>query len=89
MTEQWLLNSEGVILTALKVENGLYEIIDEYKKLSAVLTEEQIQEFIHGDLEIENSKGKKFRYGQFPGTMKPNLKKLDEFIGIDTTNKIY
>jgi hypothetical protein len=47
-----------------------------------------MKEFIHGDLELHGQL-KSYKYSEFPGSMKPDLRSLDEFIGIDTTGKIY
>lgn len=84
-----LLNSEGTILLAVKHSSDTFDIIDEYNILIRVLTAKEIQEFIHGESEIFNSKNKRFIYSSFPGSMKPDLKLLDAFIGIDTSNKVY
>jgi hypothetical protein len=83
-----LLNSEGPILTATKTDHG-YEIRDQYKNDIAVLSESEIQRFVHGNLVMSNSKGELFNYSTYPGSMKPNLKELDEFIGIVTEGKTY
>jgi len=82
-----LLNSEGPILVAEK--KSLYEIKDQFKKVIANLTESQMQDFIHGDMRLVDSKGRDFKYAEYPGSMKPDLKQLDEFIGISTEGKIY
>lgn len=84
-----LLNSEGPILRAIKISRKRYDIIDQYNYLVDILTEEQMQEFIHEDRVIIDSKNRKFKYSLFPGSMKPDLKLLDQFIGIDTTGKTY
>ena len=83
-----LLNSEGPILRVIKRDFD-FEIIDQHNVLIDILTKTEIQEFIHGDRVIVDSKDKKFIYSSFPGSMKPDLKKLDEFIGINTIGKIY
>lgn len=83
-----LLNAEGPILTATK-KNGLFEITDEFKLIIAVLDSGQMISFIHGELELIDSKQRKFLYSNFPGSMKPDLKMLDAYIGIDTDGKIY
>lgn len=84
-----LLNSEGTILSAVKHNSDKFDIIDQYNILVGELNAKEIQEFIHGNSEIIDSKNKSFKYSSFPGTMKPDLKLLDEFIGIDTSNKVY
>ena len=82
-----LLNSEGPILVAEK--KVLYEIKDQFKNVIANLTESQMQDFIHGDMRLIDSEGRDFKYAEYPGSMKPDLKQLDECIGISTEGKIY
>lgn len=85
-----LLNSEGPVLVAKKKTNGQFHIIDEKKNTVVILSEREIQSFIHGDITIpKNNSNGYWKYAEYPGDMKPNLKKLDEFIGIDTTDKTY
>lgn len=83
-----LLNSEGNILTAYK-KDGEFLIMDEFYEIVDMLTPEEIFKFTRGDLDVENSKNKWFNYMEFPGSMKPNLKELDEFIGVDTSGLTY
>jgi hypothetical protein len=82
-----LLNSEGPILVAEKIVT--YMIVDQFKETIAKLSESEMQDFIHGDMRLIDSEGRDFKYSEYPGSMKPNLKKLDEFIGINTNGKIY
>ena len=82
-----LLNSEGPILVAEKIVT--YMIVDQFKETIAKLSESEMQDFIHGDTRLIDSEGRDFKYSEYPGSMKPNLKKLDEFIGINTNGKIY
>jgi hypothetical protein len=84
-----LLNSEGPILIAQKRGDGEFTIIDKHRKSIAVLSESEIYDFVHGNMVIGDSQGDTWRYAELPGSMKPDLKKLDEFIGIDTTGKSY
>lgn len=84
-----LLNSEGPVLMAQKDDKGLFTIIDENKNPIFVLNENEMQDFIHENLTIWYSKKKNWKYSEYPGSMKPNLKILDEFIGIDTEGKTY
>jgi len=79
-----LLNSEGDILKAFKTEKG-FMIMDEYKEIIATLNKDELYEFTRGLLTITNSKDEVFNYAEMAGTMKPDLKMLDEFIGIDTS----
>ena len=82
-----LLNSEGPILVTEKIVT--YMIVDQFKETIAHLSESEMQEFIHGDIRLIDSEGRDFKYSEYPGSMKPNLKKLDEFIGVNTNGKIY
>lgn len=85
-----LLNSEGPILIAKKTGEDEYVIIDKSKDIRAVLSKEDMQRFVHDDLVIGNILEKDYwKYSEYPGSMKPDLKQLDEFIGIDTTGKSY
>lgn len=83
-----LLNSEGDILKAFKTQQG-FMIMDEYKEIIATLTQDELFDFTRGKLELTNSKNEKFIYTTFSGSMKPDLKMLDEFIGIDTNGFTY
>lgn len=82
-----LLNSEGPILVAEKIVT--YRIVDQFKEVIAHLSESEMQDFIHGDMGLIDSEGRDFKYPEYPGSMKPDLKNLDEFIGINTNGKIY
>ena len=84
-----LLNSEGPILTALRAEANEYVVYDTDDSIVAVLTLDEIQEFVHGTMILVDSFGKEWRYAEQPGSMKPDLRELDMFIGIDTTDKVY
>lgn len=83
-----LLNSEGDILKAFKTEKG-FVIMDEYKEIIATLNKDELYEFTRGLLTVTNSKGEVFNYTEKAGSMKPDLKMLDEFIGIDTSGFTY
>lgn len=83
-----LLNSEGAILTATKTPLG-FAITDQAKEVVDVLTSEEIFKFTRGEINITDSKGKIWNYSKQPGSMKPDLKRLDEFIGVDTEGKSY
>lgn len=95
-----LLNSEGAILTATKVPmtqhtgNAMrttiaFQIMDQFGKSICFMTEAEIFDFTRGKTEITDSKGRVFKYSLFAVTMKPDLKTLDEFIGVDTRGKTY
>lgn len=83
-----LLESEGPILKAALTNDG-YVIYDKDDCIVDILSPEEMQKFIHGDLILDGTDGKEISYSRYPGSMKPDLKKLDEFTGIDTTNKTY
>lgn len=83
-----LLNSEGDILKAFRTEQG-FVILDEYRETIATLNKDEIYEFTRGGLDLKDSKGRVYNYMKFPGSMKPDLKMLDEFIGVDTTGLTY
>lgn len=83
-----LLNSEGDILKAFKTEQG-FMIMDEYKEIIATLSQDELFDFTRGKLTLTNSKDEFFDYTTFSGGMKPNLKMLDEFIGIDNSGFTY
>ncbi len=78
-----LLNSEGPILKAYKIGKG-FVIQDEHKELIGIFTKEKMIEFIYDKMSLIDSKNRLFNYGKFPGSMKPDLRKLAEFVGIDT-----
>lgn len=82
-----LLNSEGPILVAEK--KITYVIRDRSEVVIAQLDEKEMQEFIHGDTCLMDSSGIDLKYAEYPGSMKPDLKQLDEFIGINTEGKTY
>lgn len=83
-----LLNSEGTILEAVLTPDG-YVIYDKHDSIVEILDEDEMQEFVHGNMSLFDSDGKEYLYSNFPGTMKPDLKELDDFIGIDTRGKVY
>lgn len=95
-----LLNSEGCLLSCarhneyIKVNseeekcNHVFVIYDVEDGIVDILDSDKMKDFIHGDLEIHGVL-RSYRYSEFPGSMKPDLKALDQFIGIDTTGKIY
>jgi len=95
-----LLNSEGSILTATRIpvteHTGnsmktidMFRIRDQSGKSVAIMTKKEIFDFTRGNTEIIDSKDRVWNYGSKPGSMKPDLKTLDEFIGVDTTGKTY
>ena len=83
-----LLNSEGNILTAVK-ENGEFRLIDEFKQHVATFNAKEMFKFVRGQITIYNSQEEEMNYMKYSGGMKPNLKELDEFIGVDTTGLSY
>lgn len=95
-----LLNSEGPILTATKIPvlehtgesmktTNMFRIRDQFGKSVAIMTKREIIDFTRGNSEIIDSKDRVWNYGSKPGSMKPDLKTLDEFLGIGTTGKTY
>ena len=74
-----LLNSEGDILTAFKVEDK-FHMVDEYKKTIGVLTQEEIAHFTMGEKLLTSSKGEVFDYPTYSEGMRPNIEKINEFI---------
>lgn len=83
-----LLNSEGDILKAFKTQKG-FVIMDQFKEIIATLNQDELFDFTRGKLTLTNSKGEVFNYTEKAGSMKPDLKMLDEFIGIDTSGFTY
>jgi hypothetical protein len=84
-----LLNAEGDILKAEKTQDNLFRVIDQYGISLQLWSSETIYKFTRGEISIEDSRSRIFNYSNFPGSMKPDLKKLDEFIGIDIEGKTY
>jgi hypothetical protein len=78
-----LLNSEGPILKAYKIGKE-FVVQDEHKELIGILKKDKMIDFIYDKMSLIDSKNRLFVYGKFPGSMKPDLRKLAEFIGLDT-----
>lgn len=83
-----LLNSEGPVLTVKKSDIDEYVIYDKEDSIVDILDNEQMYKFTRGEL-ILHGPLSDYHYSSYPGSMKPDLKRLDEFIGVDTTDKIY
>lgn len=83
-----LLNSEGCILKAFKTMEG-FMLLDEQGELIAILSDKQIFNYTRGKLKIIDSMDRDLTYSNYPGSMKPDLMELDEFIGVDTTKYTY
>lgn len=83
-----LLNSEGPVLTVKKSDIDEYVIYDKEDSIVDILDNEQMYKFTRGEL-ILHGPLTDYHYSSYPGSMKPDLKRLDEFIGVDTTDKIY
>ena len=83
-----LLNSEGCILKAFKTQDG-FMLLDEHRELIGLLTDKQMFQYTRGELKVVDSTDRDLTYTNFPGSMKPDLKELDEFIGVDTTKFSY
>lgn len=83
-----LLNSEGCILKSFKTQEG-YMMLDEHRELIAVLNDKNIFNYTRGKLDLIDSEGRNLNYMDYPSSMKPDLKKLDEFLGVDTSGMSY
>ncbi len=83
-----LLNSEGCLLKVFKTQDG-YIMLDEHRELIGILSDKQMFNYTRGELDIVDSEGRDLNYMKYPGSMKPNLKELDEFMGIDTNGFSY
>ena len=87
-----LLNSEGAILTAYRqtwAGHTRYQIWDQWKVVVAVWTGSEVEEWLHGSSTLVDSRGREWIYTHHSGSMKPDLRALDEFIGRDTTGLTY
>ncbi len=87
-----LLNSEGPILTAYRRQWGAhtrYRVCDQWRVAVAVWSPEEMAEWVHGRSTLVDSHGREWIYAEQPGSMKPDLRELDGFLGIDTRGKIY
>lgn len=83
-----LLNSEGCILKAFKTQEG-FMLLDEFSELIAILTDKQMFNYTRGELKIVDSTDRDLTYSIYPGSMKPDLRELDLFIGIDPSKHTY
>jgi len=83
-----LLNSEGCILKAFKTQDG-FMLLDEHRELIGLLNDKQMFQYTRGELKIIDSTDRDLTYSNYPGSMKPDLRELDEFIGVDTTKFSY
>lgn len=84
-----LINCEGALLKLRKFNENEFTIYSWDDHIVEVLDKAGIYEFIHGDMELMDWDGKVWKYSEQPGYLKPDLKSLDEFIGVDTTGKTY
>ena len=75
-----LLNSEGPILVAKKVD-GDFHIVNQEGRTFCVLSVDEIVSFINGDMVICDYQEKCWKYTEFSKHMKPENNKLLEFIG--------
>jgi len=74
-----LLNFEGPVLTAIKVENN-FVIIDQWNKLCSILTFDQMLHFIYEYNSITDSSGKKWIYPKESKEAKPKEEILLDFL---------
>ena len=87
-----LLNSEGPIFTAYRRQWGThirFRILDQWRIPVAVWSPAEAVEWVHGSSTLVDSHGREWIYAQQPGSMKPDLRELDAFLGIDTEGKTY
>jgi hypothetical protein len=77
-----LLNSEGCLLKATRTDKG-FIITDQYKEIIALLDKDNMKDFTRGNINLYDSKRHLINYTKYPGSMKPDLKELDLFIGLD------
>jgi hypothetical protein len=77
-----LINSEGAILKAHKIENDLFVLVDEWKKVVDVLDGLQMFEYTRGDFDIKDTSGRYWNYKTLPMGMGKSQDELDKFIGI-------
>jgi len=74
-----LLNFEGPVLSAIKVEN-CFIIIDQWKVLCNILTFDQMLQFIYEYSSIIDSRGKKWVYSLESKEAKPKEEILLDFL---------
>lgn len=77
-----LINSEGAILKAHKIESDLFVVVDEWKKVVDVLDGLQMFEYTRGDFDIKDTSGRYWNYKTLPIGMGKSQEVLDKFIGI-------
>ena len=77
-----LINSEGAILKAHKIESDLFVIVDQWKKVVDVLDGLQMFEYIRGDFDIQDTSGRYWNYKTISEGMGKNQAEFDKFIGI-------
>lgn len=77
-----LINSEGAILRAHKIEMDLFVIVDQWKKVVDVLDGLKMFEYTRGDFSIQDTKGRYWNYKTLPESMGKKQNELDKFIGI-------
>lgn len=75
-----LLNSEGPILVAKKI-NDEFHLINQVGRTFCVLSSEEILCFINGEMVICDYQDNCWKYTEFSKDMKPETNKLLEFIG--------
>lgn len=77
-----LLNSEGMILLLVKKDSDKFIIYDFDEEGVAIFNKKELINFLDGNSDVEDCKGRKWNYREQPEDMKPDKKKLDDFIGI-------
>lgn len=77
-----LINSEGAILKAHKMNEDLYIVQDQWKKVVKVLDGLGMFEYTRGDFDIVDTEGRAWNYKTQPQSMIRTQSELDNFIGI-------
>ena len=75
-----ILNSEGPILVAYKMSDGLFKIFDQYKEFVTIFNKKTFEKFIMGDTIVIDSKKQTWSYKNSPDSMKESLFNLINFI---------
>lgn len=76
-----LLNSEGPILTAIKIAENVdqFRIVDQYKK-EKIFSRKELVDFIQGEIEFIDSKNKIWHYPSESSGMKRSDLEIKTFL---------
>lgn len=80
LNECGLLNFEGNVLTAKKIGFDSFKITDQYREIVSILDTTQLIEFLDGERELVDSKGKSWNYIKESRGAKPSHRKLIDLI---------